>query len=268
MEKVKIEDKSSEEINREVKSSVVETEPAAIDDESQIDPASSSFVPLRAIYDHEFETDDDSKCHDNVERCIAVMEGRVRTAKPKADNAKAAPPAEEKLERQFLASQLPVPGRSRKEFRHVLSRMGEFNTGPMSVLKRCMEEGERVKVWTRGVLGIRGVTTGFLAAFDKHWNMALTDVDEQFTRRRSRKAPVLGGVGAGVVGVGETREFRVGESLVKILKVKKKVEVCVRHVPQVLLRGEHVVMVASNTNPTADKMGNSTTTTTDKSLKS
>merc|ERR1719452_131373 len=131
----------------------------------------------------------------------------------------------------------------------------------MSVLKRCMEEGERVKVWTRGVLGTRGVTTGFIAAFDKHWNMALTDVDEQFTRRRSRKAPVPGGVGAGVLGGGEIREFRVGESVVKILKVKKKVEICVRHVPQVLLRGEHVVMVASSTTPaTSDKVANTTNT--------
>ena len=74
----------------------------------------------------------------------------------------------------------------------MLSRMGEFSSGPLSVLRRCMEEGLRVKVWTRGLSEVRGVTSGFVAAFDKHWNMALTDVDEQFTRNRSRKAPVLG----------------------------------------------------------------------------
>ena len=43
-----------------------------------------------------------------------------------------------------------------------------------------------------GLLEVRVVTSGFVAAFDKHWNMALTDVDEQFTRNRSREAPVLG----------------------------------------------------------------------------
>ena len=37
--------------------------------------------------------------------------------------------------------------------------------------------------------------------------------------------------------------------LVRILKIKKKVELCVRHVPQVLLRGEHVVMVAPENSP-------------------
>lgn len=225
----------------------VKTETSEMDDLSQLDPGSSNFVPLRAIYDPQFETDVTTECHDNVEKCIAVIEGRVRTAKPKTENLKHEAPVEVKLERQFSASQLPVAGRSKKDFRHVLSRMGEFNSGPLSVLKRCMEESVRVRVWTRGRSDVRGVTSGFVAAFDKHWNMALTDVDEQFTRRRSRKAPVLGGEGAGVVGGGDDREFRVGESVIKILKVKKKVEVCVRHVPQVLLRGEHVVMVATST---------------------
>ena len=39
----------------------------------------------------------------------------------------------------------------------------------------------------------------------------------------------------------------------RILKLKRKVEVCVRHAPQLLLRGEHVVMVARQENAdTAD----------------
>ena len=47
-----------------------------------------------------------------------------------------------------------------------------------------------------------------------------------------------------VAGAATAREWRVGESVFRILKIKRKVEICVRHVPQVLLRGEHVVMVA------------------------
>jgi len=209
-----------------------------------LDPGTPSFNPLRAIYDPDFQTDESTQCHDNVEKCIAVIEGRVRTAKPKQGAPEKDESGEVKLERQFTPSQMPVAARSRKEFRHVVSRMGEFSSGPLSVLKRCLEEGARVRVWTRGLNDVRGVSTGFVAAFDKHWNMALTDVDEQFTRKRRRKAPVLGGE----VAKGpdkDAREFRVGESVVKILMVKKKVEICVRHVPQVLLRGEHVVMVAT-----------------------
>ena len=54
---------------------------------------------------------------------------------------------------------------------------------------------------------------------------------------------------------GAAREWRVGESVFRILKIKRKVEICVRHVAQVLLRGEHVVMVAPespNTDETSE----------------
>ena len=37
----------------------------------------------------------------------------------------------------------------------------------------------------------------------------------------------------------------MGESVFRILKTKRKVEICLRHVPQALLRGEHSVMVAT-----------------------
>ena len=89
----------------------------------------------------------------------------------------------------------------------------------------------------------------------QHWNLALTDVDEQFTRRRARKVAVTGGTeprtGAGA-GAGEQREFKVGESVFRIIKVKRKVEICVRHSPQLLLRGEHVVMVSREMQDTQD----------------
>ena len=43
----------------------------------------------------------------------------------------------------------------------------------MALLTRCVEEQKRVRVMVRGVDRIRGHVTGFLVAFDKHWNMAL-----------------------------------------------------------------------------------------------
>ena len=83
----------------------------------------------------------------------------------------------------------------------------------------------------------------------QHWNLALTDVDEQFSRRRARKVAVKGGTEPRTGQTeGGQKEFRVGDSQFRIIKVQKKVEICVRHTPQVLLRGEHVVMVARDSN--------------------
>jgi len=48
------------------------------------------------------------------------------------------------------------------------------------------------QVWIRGPSWIRGYCTGYIAAFDKQWNLALTDVDETFTRMRNRKTPIYG----------------------------------------------------------------------------
>ena len=235
--------------------------------EDHLEPGSSSFKPLTAIYDPNFDGSDALKTHDNLEQCVAFIEGRWRS-KPEAKKDSAQPTAPVRLERQFLPEQMPVAGRRRKPFRHVLSRLAECRTGPMSVLRDCVETGARVKVWTRGPTSVRGVMTGFIVAFDKvgfclterkylvhisvscqHWNLALTDVDEQFSRRRARKVAVKGGTEPRTGQAdGEQREFKVGDSQFRIIKVKKKVEICVRHTPQVLLRGEHVVMVSRDTN--------------------
>uniref|UniRef100_A0A8C8S8Y5 LSM11, U7 small nuclear RNA associated n=1 Tax=Pelusios castaneus TaxID=367368 RepID=A0A8C8S8Y5_9SAUR len=57
---------------------------------------------------------------------------------------------------------------------------------PLGELHRCVRDGVKVNVHIRTFKGLRGVCTGFLVAFDKFWNMALTDVDETYRK------PVLG----------------------------------------------------------------------------
>ena len=136
------------------------------DDIDKVVPSTSTFEPLRAIYDPDFETESSTKVHDNVEKCVAFLEGRWTQ---KTDKKKPVNKDEPVLQRQFLPDQLPIASRGRKQFRHVLKRMDEFNStsGPLFVLKRCRDNKTRVKVWTRGVAGVRGVLTGFIAAFDK-----------------------------------------------------------------------------------------------------
>lgn len=150
-----------------------------------------------------------------------------------------------KLERQFRPEQLAQPTRPRRMKKGVLERMKEAE-GPLGGLRKLLEQGTKARVWTRGVQGVRGVATGFIVAFDKHWNLAMKDVEEQFTRRRTSKVPALGQRKQQTKDKDcEKREDKIGESVVRVVQVMRKVEICVRHVPQVLLRGEHVVMVAA-----------------------
>uniref|UniRef100_A0A8B9UHE3 LSM11, U7 small nuclear RNA associated n=1 Tax=Anas zonorhyncha TaxID=75864 RepID=A0A8B9UHE3_9AVES len=63
----------------------------------------------------------------------------------------------------------------------------KFHEGsPLGELHRCVRDGVKINVHIRTFKGLRGVCTGFLVAFDKFWNMALTDVDETYRK------PVLG----------------------------------------------------------------------------
>jgi len=212
--------------------------------DKELDPEGSEFKPLRAIYDPGFEVSDNAVVQDNVEKCIAVIEGRVRTKKVVKEEEKESKGEEEvKLERQFRPEQLAQPTRPRKMKKGVLERMKDAE-GPLGGLRKLLEQGIKARVWTRGVQGVRGVATGFIVAFDKHWNLAMKDVEEQFTRRRTSKVPALGQRKPQTKDC-EKREEKIGESVVRIVQVMRKVEICVRHVPQVLLRGEHVVMVAA-----------------------
>lgn len=40
--------------------------------------------------------------------------------------------------------------------------------------------------------GLRGYCLAFVVAFDKHWNMALEDITEVWTRPKRRKIPAYG----------------------------------------------------------------------------
>ncbi|XP_061473478.1 U7 snRNA-associated Sm-like protein LSm11 [Rhineura floridana] len=76
--------------------------------------------------------------------------------------------------------------RGRRAPRNVLTRMPLHEGSPLGELHRCVRDGVKVNVHIRTFKGLRGVCTGFLVAFDKFWNMALTDVDETYRK------PVLG----------------------------------------------------------------------------
>ena len=99
--------------------------------------------------------------------------------------------------------------------------------GPLTLLAGALERKVRVRVVTRHGRGVRGVAVGFLRAFDRFFNLVLADVEENYTVRLSSVREVAGPDGApGRSRVAHTQEHRR------------------RHLKQVFLRGEHVVLVS------------------------
>ena len=130
-----------------------------------------------------------------------------------------------------------------------------FQKGPMAVLQKCVENQARVKILTRKLNGVRGSCIGVLVAFDKHWNLALVDVDETYSRPRYRKPEYDNGQTnknpektrqtAAEAKKHETQPEteRVGQSVIRIIKTRRNTQLCQRHVPQIVLRGEHVILI-------------------------
>jgi len=119
----------------------------------------------------------------------------------------------------------------------------------MSVLQKCVENQTRVKVLTRKLNGVRGTCTGVLIAFDKHWNLAMADVDETYSRPRNRKPEYDNGKKIPVKNQDKDIDDtflpveRAGESVIRVLKTRRNTQQCQRHVPQLVLRGEQVILI-------------------------
>ncbi|KAH8944478.1 hypothetical protein BDL97_13G112800 [Sphagnum fallax] len=152
----------------------------------------------------------------------------------------------------------------------VLDAMAEkLKDGPLGLLVECYEKRGRVLVWTRHAHGIRGTLVGFLLAVDKHFNMVLQDVDEQYTVRR--QVPRLVRKQGGHIRSSQQEDKEIqcppeancideylgnqtvqeecGESVECLirdmmeLKLFPKLERRRRHLNQVFVRGDSVVMV-------------------------
>ncbi|CAI9738715.1 Hypothetical predicted protein [Octopus vulgaris] len=81
------------------------------------------------------------------------------------------------------APEEPAEKQQSRHKRNLFTRMETHDqVGPLSLLRRCVYEKHRVKVWTRSAGYIRGFCQGFIVAYDKHLNMAMIDVDETYRK--------------------------------------------------------------------------------------
>ncbi|MCO5584457.1 hypothetical protein L7F22_038385 [Adiantum nelumboides] len=146
----------------------------------------------------------------------------------------------------------------------------KLKQGPLSLLVECYQRKLRIKVWTRHTHGVRGTLTGSLIAFDKHINLVLRDIDEEYSvrrwiprlvRRRGRSACNEEGENtccqhASMDSFSEARSDQCTQkkadgqnqiesltSQLQELRMFPKLEHRRRHLKQVFLRGDSVVII-------------------------
>ena len=67
----------------------------------------------------------------------------------------------------------------------------------------------------------------------------MADVDETYSRQRHRKPEYDDGKKVEK----SLQPERMGQSVIRIVKTRRNTELCQRHVPQIVLRGEHVILI-------------------------
>ncbi|CAH0722120.1 unnamed protein product, partial [Brenthis ino] len=227
--------------------------------ESEVSACSSKYDPIKALYTNkpklpvetapmyenlrQFEA---ALKYDTLQSSSIVPVGCKELVNKREEEKKMKKEEEERLlqeknKQRFAQYEglVTIPKRSKK-IKNVLTRIDDM-IGPLGALKDCVDQRLRIKVITRNANGIRGVLHATLVAFDKQWNLALSDVLEIWKRKAPKKrkippglgTPVPKGSAAAISAVPVVTETPVGGGILE----------CTRFLPQILIRGEHVVLI-------------------------
>ncbi|XP_077286674.1 U6 snRNA-associated Sm-like protein LSm11 [Arctopsyche grandis] len=211
---------------------------------------SDKFDPLKVLYSKNVQVPNPkAPIYDNL--AIYASKQKPRERKQAVGKTGAVPTGPKLTEEQvaaknksrFLPHQLPVKVDVFHKNKDILDKIPKW-TGPLAALKNCLNQKIRIKVITRNDHGIRGHCIGFVHAFDKQWNMALSDVIEVWTRKQKNK--IISGLDD--LSIDDRQVVKIlGKSVriprIRVTKLKDGMEKCERHIPQMLMRGEHVVLV-------------------------
>ncbi|CAH1137878.1 unnamed protein product [Phyllotreta striolata] len=208
----------------------------------KLDFYSAEFDPLLALNTPSVSVPvPNAKRYDNLAAFTSAMNKQKNPEQNENRKEKASKSAVP-VERKWLPHQLPTASRKKTKYsRNIFTKM-ENTTGPLALLRKCVEEKLRIKVYTKNQEKTRGYCIAYVVAFDKHFNLALEDVTEVWTRRKKKKVPAFDGVES-LRKSKFQRQFQFPEITISQHSTDKKLEVCTRHVEQILLRGEHVVLV-------------------------
>ncbi|XP_052860783.1 U7 snRNA-associated Sm-like protein LSm11 [Anopheles cruzii] len=227
------------------------------DSSSELDATGKRFNPLKALYSAKLKVPvARAMLHDNVQTLEAkqtTLGGfeepfdaerlkRIRAASSK----KKLGATSETPKRRFAPSQgLVKVERPMRHRRNLFTRLEKCTEGPLGALKQWMDQRTRVRVYIRKQKGVGGHVSGIIELFDRHWNLAISEVEESWSRRKFRySANRLAGLGEPQDCSDRLRQLGITLPAVKVCELQnKKYVICTRSLPKLLVKGDHVVLV-------------------------
>ena len=187
-----------------------------------LDFTSSSFDPVATLAASEDEVRSINPWITNGPLLDQI--DQFRTQLPECDPLRRLPTTSRKRDRE--SENISTESNKRpKQLPAFAQLAAKYEKGPFCVLHTAFVKRQRIRVLIRYVNGIRGTLTGYLLAFDKHFNMILRDVDEVYS-------PCVSSSNLSNV----ERELRRRQTAVE-WSVRE------RHMKQMMVRGDNVVLV-------------------------
>lgn len=127
-----------------------------------------------------------------------------------------------------------------------MTRLEQGYKGPLAQLKVNMDSQVRVKCYVRKEHGVRGTITGLIEAFDKHWNLVISDATEVWKRRKLNFSDQNTAFTSSIPESQALKKLaRMGIKVptVAVKSLDRKHVSCTRQVAQLMVRGEQIVLV-------------------------
>ncbi|KAH8304603.1 hypothetical protein KR059_012878 [Drosophila kikkawai] len=245
------------------------------DPELELDVTSDKFNPLRALYAPNYKITDavpkvlyqNLAAFESALKKFGVWQLNKRKKseagsnqnehqkkeQPSTSTAATAAASAEVPQRRFELHQMPTTSTSNKKHQRNIFTYMETSAGPLALLKKCVPlkardpalstQLIRVRVVIRKQGMVGGSVEGELLAFDKQWNLLLRNATETWKRRKYSYGQ-QNICHAPVDCTDRLKELGITLPRMQVRSLNRKNVEITRDLPQVVIRGENVVLVS------------------------